>query len=146
MCKAPYYDAKRKTLSFSTLFVSQFNVFSPIFFEKGSKKGIATYFQNNPISSITLAYWFMDDGGLLSYNRDYPRRALVFNTQAFGEPECKILSNNINLNHDLHSWVKKDKKYFVIVIPAERADLCCEIVKPYMIDSMKHKLRLHKEG
>jgi hypothetical protein len=37
----------------------------------------------NEISPVSLAYWFMDDGGLLSYNKDYVRKGLVFNTQGF---------------------------------------------------------------
>jgi len=56
------------------------------------------------VVKITLAYWFMDDGGLLSYNKDYVRKGLVFNTQGFTLQE--ILSQNLNKTYNYFYYVK----------------------------------------
>ena len=141
----PYKNEKRKTLAFCTLFNTQFNCLTSIFFEKGPKKSIGTYFQREKLSPRTLAYWFMDDGGLLSYNKDYPRRALVFNCQGFTEKECFILRDNLNKNYNLKSRCKVEKNTklgYLIVVPASRSDYLRSVMDPYIIDSMKHKLRV----
>ena len=140
----PYNNKKRKTLAFCTLFNEQFNCFSPIFFEKGNKKSIGTYFLREKLSVITLAYGFMDDGGLWSYNKDYTRRALVFNCQAFTEKECNILRDNLNRTYDLNCWCKADKSGYFIVVPAKRSDYLRSWITPHIIDSMKHKLKTEK--
>ena len=147
-CKAakPYYNEKRKTLAFCTLFNKQFNCLAPIFFEKGDKKSIVTYFLREKLSVITLAYWFMDDGGLLFYNKNYPRRALVFNCQAFTERDCHILKDNLNHTYNLKSWCKADKSGYFIVVPASRSDYLRSLITPQIIDSMKHKLKAEKKG
>ena len=112
---APYVRAKvflnekRQFLSFSTLFHTDFNELAHIFVNIQGKKHIGIFFSKNPISPISLAYWFMDDGGLLSYNKDYPRRGVVLNTHGFTEDECKVLSENLNNTYNLHSWCKKNK-------------------------------------
>ena len=96
----PFHHVQRNTLvscSFCTVFHSQYYCLAPIFFPQENKKGIGEYFISNPLTPRTLAHWFMDDGGLLSYNKDYPRRAMVFNTQAFTWDECEILRNNLNV-------------------------------------------------
>ena len=56
----------------------------------------------------------MDDGGLLSYNKDYHRRGIVFNTHGFTFEEVEILSQNINKAYNLESWVKINKKKPII--------------------------------
>ena len=133
---------KRRNLSFFTLFHEPFNPLAEIFFGEGQSKSILSYFEKEPLSAMSLAYSFMDDGGLFSYNKDYPRRALVFNTQSFTRQECKILSQNINHGQDLQSWVKAEKGYYVIAIPAKRSDYLRKIMESYIIYSMKHKLRV----
>ena len=140
----PYYNPQRKTLAFNTVFHQAFNPLASIFFGEKGRKEITSYFKTHTLSAISLAYWFMDDGGLLSYNKDYPRRAMVFNCQAFSKEECEILSANCNKGYDLRSWVKLSKGYYSIVVPAERADSLRQIISPYMVDSMKHKLLVIK--
>lgn len=52
----------------------------------------------------------MDDQGRLSYNKDYVRKNIVFNTQGFTFNEVKILSENLNNKYNLETWVKENKK------------------------------------
>jgi hypothetical protein len=88
----PYFDSKRNTYSFQTVFHFEFKKLADIFLNIDNKKSINSFFVENDISPISLAYWFMDDKGLLSYNKDYVRKGLVFNTQGFTFNEAKILS------------------------------------------------------
>ena len=82
----------------------------------------------------------MDDGGLLSYNKDYRSDipdwqifdllptykssicmmfgmfGLVFNTQGFSFQEVEILSQNLNHSYNLTTWVKENKKKPIIAV------------------------------
>lgn len=79
----PFFNSERNTYSFQTIFHSDFKQLADIFLDEKGKKVIKPFFLKNIISPITLAYWLMDDGGLLSYSKDYPRKSLVFNTHGF---------------------------------------------------------------
>jgi hypothetical protein len=121
----PFFDSKRNTYSFQTVFTSQFKVVADIFLidqELPTKKGIGSFFLRNKISPITLAYWFMDDGGLLAYNKDYVRKGLVLNTHNFIFDEVNLLSENLNLTYSLGTWVKRNKKRPIIAISGEVYD------------------------
>lgn len=139
----PYHNKIRKTLAFCTFFNKQFNCLAPILFEKGNKKSIGTYLLREKLSVITLAYGFMDDGGLLSYNNC---RALVFNWQAFTGKECHILRDNLKQTYNLNSWCKADKPAYFIVVPARCCDYLRFLITPHIIDSMEHKLRGEMKG
>ncbi len=95
--------------------------------------------QENSISPTSLAYWLMDDGGLLSYNKDYPRRGLVLNTHGFSLEECEILSENLNRAYNLHSWCKKNKGKHIIALPANKWPEICTMISPDVIESMRYK-------
>ena len=135
----PFYDCKQKTYSFQTVFHPFFVSFFNIFYNESLKKTIGPYFLQNSIKPRSLAYWFMDDGRLLSYNKDYVRKGLVFNTQGFSFQEALILSNNLNSCYNLESWVKQNKKKPVIAIPGRKYQFIKDLVFPYIIDSMKYK-------
>ena len=55
-------------------------------------------------------------GGFLSYNRDYKRKGLVFNTQGFSFQERKILSPFLNHGYTFKTWIKKNKEKPVIAV------------------------------
>ena len=92
----PFYDLKRKTCSFQTFFEKSFKPLADIFCNEERKKTVGPFFVKNKISPTLLPYWFMDNGGLLSYNKDYRRRGLVFNTQGFTSEQVHIFSQNLN--------------------------------------------------
>ena len=73
----------------------------------------------NEISPVSGAYWFMDDGGLLSYNKDYVRKGLVFNTQGC-KGETLVLSQNLNKTYNLDTWVKKNNPKPIIAVSGKK--------------------------
>ncbi len=137
-----FFNEKRNTYSFQTVFHSEFKKLADIFLNLEKKKTITTYFEKNIIFEISLAYWFMDDGGLLSYNKDYKRKGLVLNTQGFSFNEVKILSENLNKNYNLETWVKENKKKPIIAVSGKKYTEIEKLISPYIIDSMKYKLPL----
>ena len=138
--RAPvFFDEKRKTYSFSTLFQRDFCPLARIFLNQHGKKYMGPYFLENNISPLTLAHWLMDDGGLLSYNKDYPRRAIVLNCQAFPENECKILRDNLNRTYDFSCWCKKNKGKTIIAVPARKWAEFRDLVAPHVLKKMRYK-------
>ena len=142
----PFYDMKRKTYYFQTLFQEDFKVVADIFYTDKNKKTISSYFTENKISTIaarclvTLAYWFMDDGGLLSYNKDYRRKGLVFNTQGFSFQEVETLSQNLNHSYNLTTWVKENKKKPIIAVSGKEYINIRNIMYPHIVKCMRYKL------
>ena len=138
----PYFNEKRNTFSFQTTFHSDFKKLAYIFLNNDNKKIIGEYFTQHSISPISLSYWFMDDGGLLSYNKDYVRKGLVFNTQGFSFNEATILSENLNSTYNLETWIKASKNKPVIAVSGKKYVQIKKLISPYIIPSMKYKLPL----
>jgi len=129
----PFYNLKRNTYSFQTIFHLDFKVQADIFLNIYNKKIIGEYFMKNDISPVSLAYWFMDDGGLLSYNKDYVRKGLVFNTQGFTLQEVETLSQNLNKTYNLDTWVKENKKKPIIAVSGKNYNRIRYLIYPHII-------------
>jgi hypothetical protein len=61
------------------------------------------------LTPLSLAYWFMDDGGRLDYNAN-GGKGIIFNTQGFTFTEVEKLSKLLNHKFHLTCWVKTNKK------------------------------------
>lgn len=85
------------------------------------------------LTPMALAIWFMDDGSLLG--KGYKIATSCFEKEELDQL-CVLLYNKYNLECSLH----KDGKYFSLYIKSTSAKKFAELVKPYMIDSMKYKL------
>lgn len=86
-------------------------------------------------SPLSLAVWFMDDGG--RRNDSY---GLFLNTLSFTKEENKrlqaCLRKNFSLNSRLH-WIQDGYR---IYIPSKDARRFCELVHLFMLPSMQYKL------
>nr|YP_009733037.1 intron-encoded endonuclease I [Jaagichlorella roystonensis]QHU78333.1 intron-encoded endonuclease I [Jaagichlorella roystonensis] len=133
----PFYDDKRKMVSFQTLFDSRFNEFAKMFINEQGKKQVPKSLLTAKISPVTLAYWFMDDGGSNSYN---PRRGILFNTHSFTRAEVEMLSESLNKHYNINSWVKLNKGKPVIAIKEAESRGFAEHFLPYMHKTMVYKL------
>lgn len=85
------------------------------------------------LTPMALAIWFMDDGSLLG--KGYKIATSCFEKEELDQL-CVLLYNKYNLECSLH----KDGKYSSLYIKSISAKKFAELVKPYMIDSMKYKL------
>nr|BBG67072.1 hypothetical protein [Stropharia rugosoannulata] len=84
---------------FQTISHQAFNPLAELFISN-SKKTISNGLILNHLTSRGLAYWFMDDGGKLDYNKNSKNKSIVLNTQSFTDLEVT------NLAEELHEKFK----------------------------------------
>lgn len=80
---------------------------------------------------IALAYWFMDDGS----NRG------VLSTNGFTLPEVNLLANWLLEKWNIETTVQKNANCHTIYIKAISRKRFDDIIRPYIITSMKYKLK-----
>lgn len=80
---------------------------------------------------IALAYWFMDDGS----------RNGVIATNSFSLEECKMLQKMLLNKFNIYTTLQKNKENYIVYIISESRKEFDDLVRPYIIDSMKYKLR-----
>jgi hypothetical protein len=86
-------------------------------------------------SPLTLAVWFMDDGG--RRNDSY---GLFLNTLSFTLREHELLQRCLERNFSLETRVHWIQDGYRLYIPSKCAKHFCELVYPQMIPSMRYKL------
>ena len=91
-------------------------------------------------SKIGLAYWFMDDGGKLDYNKNSKNKSIVLNTQSFSESEVKFLSKGLIDKFKFECEIRSNKGKKIIVISAESFSTFKKIIEPYIHPKMAYKL------
>ena len=84
------------------------------------------------LKPITLAVWYMDDGSK-SYKSCY------FNTQEFDSESQNNLIKAL-LKSKIEARLNKDKQYFRIRVLTSSAPHLMDIIKPYVVKSMRYKI------
>ena len=135
---------------FNTISHEAFNPLADIFLKNG-KKSIATDLVKNHLTHRGLAYWFMDDGGKLDYNKNSKNQSIVLNTQSFTDLEVIKMSQELTDKFSLNCEVRSNKGKKVIVIKSDSYPYFLKLVDPYIIPEMRYKLpkdgcRLRKRG
>ena len=104
-------------------------------FYKRKKKIVPKNIGQFLTSPLSLAVWFMDDGG-----RRNDCYGLFLNTLSFTRSEhsilMKVLKENFSLETRIH-WVQDGYR---IYIPSKEAKKFCTLVYPYILPSMRYKL------
>ena len=96
------------TWGFQTLSHKAFNPLAELFLIN-KKKSISTFLIKNHLTDRGLAYWWMDDGGKLDYNKNSPNKKIVLNTQSFTEIEVEIMSQELSEKFNLSCEVRSNK-------------------------------------
>jgi len=104
-------------------------------FYRGGKKVVPHKIYSLMKSPLSLAVWFMDDGG--RRNDSY---GMFINTLSFTEPEQKILMRCLKRNFSLDSRIHWVQDGYRLYIPSKDAKYFCELISPYIIPSMYYKL------
>lgn len=148
-------SSKRKTMfEFDTLMCTQFNEIAKLFygnsFLNGNDERLPTksiYPEIKPyITPVSLAYWFMGDGGKLSPEG----KAISLHSQGFTKEENEFLAScicdlNFEDNLKLYAQVNLDytqneKEFYRIDISGPSFKCFIDEVSPYIIESMCEKL------
>lgn len=103
---------------------------------KGVQKNLITDF----LTERGLAYWFMDDGGKLDYNKNSKNKGLVLNTHSFSKEEVDMMSIELNNKFDLNTSVRLNKNKNIIVINSDSYKKFIDLTYLYIIPSMRYKL------
>jgi len=119
---------------FSTKISPIFTVLKRQFYQK-NKKVIPKNISKLLYSPLSLAVWFMDDGG-----RRNDCYGLFLNTLSFSKKEHRLLQECLHKNFSLESKLHWISDGYRIYIPSASAKRFCEIVYPYIIPSMRYKL------
>lgn len=136
--QSSYFDKRYNKNYFWWRFQTRrFPVFKEIatIFYKGKRKIIPQNIDQILTQPISLAVWYMDDGG-----RRKDCHGMFLNTLSYSKIEQtklqKCLLKNFGINTRIH-WISDG---FRLYIPKDNAKRFCEIIAPYIIPSMVYKL------
>jgi hypothetical protein len=119
---------------FKTRVNNYFTLLRNVFYPQGKKiipKNI-NFLLNSPLS---LAVWFMDDGG-----RRNDCHGMFLNTLSFTEEEHEILRECLKRNFSLETRIHWIQDGYRIYVPSKDAKHFCELIHPFLIPSMYYKL------
>jgi LAGLIDADG DNA endonuclease family len=128
-----------KSFWFKTFSFYSFDEIWNLFYIKSNDKAIKTIQEGLILNHLTdrgLAYWIMGDGSL---NKD--KKTMILHTQSYTKIENLILSRELNEKFGFRSEViLHKKKYFVVKINSKDDLTLHNLIKPYIIESMKYKI------
>ena len=126
---------------FQTFSHKAFNYLAELFLlDKGGKKGISENLVQDNLTPKGLAYWFMDDGGKLDYNKNSKNRSVVLNTHSFTDLEVENLCDQLSNKFELLCEVRSNKNKKIIVIKDTSYSKFYQLINPYLLEEMKYKL------
>ena len=124
---------------FQTISHKAFNPLQELFLLY-SKKSISDSLIKNHLSGRGLAYWFMDDGGKLDYNKNSKNKSVVLNTQSFSDIEVVQMSKELSEKFHFNCEVRSNKGKKIIVILSDSYATFREVIDPFIIPEMIYKL------
>jgi hypothetical protein len=108
--------------------------------EYNKKKIVSENLILNHLTGRSLAYWFMDDGGRLDYNKGSKNKSLVLNTQSFKEFEVISMAKELEKKFNLLTEIRSNKLKKVIIIKSQSYEKFISLTYPYIIPEMAYKL------
>ena len=120
-----------------------FNEIANLFLDSNFKKIINPDIKKS-FTALSLAYWFMDDGGKLDYTSNQGK-AIVLNTQSFSLDEVTFLNKMLIDKFELKCWTKKNKGKHIIVISGYSYKKVINLIGPFIIPSMSYKLPIKRK-
>lgn len=130
------YRLERKNYRFSTVSNGSLRFYAQQFYKNG-KKAIPKLI-GKMLTPLALAIWFMDDGSIKSNQH----KALVIHAQSFDKIDLEKIIKIIEDKFGIKSTLRKrnDGSGYAIYILSETVDKFIDLVKDYILPSMKYKL------
>ena len=125
---------------FQTISHEAFNFLSDLFLNENNKKSVRDFLIRDHLTPRGLAFWFMDDGGKLDYNKNSKNNSIVLNTQSFTESEVLSMAKELSEKFDLSCEVRSNKRKKIIVVKSTSYTKFLELIDPYIIAEMRYKL------
>lgn len=112
-----------------------FNFFYKLFYNNNKK--IIRHELVNYVTPFSMAIWYMDDGSSKPY-------CMKISTEGFTRKENEILQHIIYVNFNIRCKVceynRRGKKYNYLSFNKKNSIKLCNLIEPYIIDSMKYKI------
>lgn len=128
-----------QTIAFKSLRHISLNYYYNLFYvydNNGKRRKIVPNNITELLTPCALAYWIMDDGGINTYN------ATILNTDSFTLEEVERLQKALEQKFGLRTRkAEKRKGQWVIIIPVRQTVALCDIVRPYMHETMLFKVK-----
>lgn len=122
---------------FSTRSIPMLEHYWQCFYARDGKRSLPTHLDRMGITPRALAVWFMDDG----YKRN-DCNALRINTDSFSLKDQYGLQKLLRKQFSIETKVHKKGEYWNIYIPVKEAKKFCELIRPFVIPSMRYKVSL----
>lgn len=124
---------------FQTISHKAFNPLAELYLV-GTKKGISPFLIRDNLTARGLAYWFMDDGGKLDYNKSSKNKSIVLNTQSFLDVEVQTMAEELSYKFQIECSVRTNKGKKIIVVDSQSYLQFRELIDPFMLEEMNYKL------
>lgn len=124
---------------FQTISHEAFNFLSALFLNN-NKKSVREFLIKEHLTPRGLAFWFMDDGGKLDYNKNSKNKGIVFNTQSFTDSEVLCMEKELSEKFNLECETRSNKGKKIIVVKSSSFTKFLELADPFIIPEMKYKL------
>ena len=131
----PRIDIYNNSVVFRTVSHPDLMEIKKIFYKDG-KRFIPETINKLLADPLSLAIWFMDDGSCY-----LDRLAFKLCSYGFREKGNLLLSDCLKNNFNLQSVIYHDSKGFYLYFSKDSALRFYQLVKPYIIECMKYKLR-----
>lgn len=130
------------TWGFQTIGHKAFKDLADLFIDKKNTISAVgeSHLIKNHLTARGLAYWFMDDGGKLDYNKNSTNKGVVLNTQSFGAKEVKAMTEQLSEKFNLDCEIRSNKGKKVIVIKSSSYSTFLSLIDPYILPEMRYKL------
>lgn len=129
--KNPKNNENYHSWYFHTRTTLELGKFHKMFYKNGKKILPKNIF--NLLTPICLAVWIMDDGC-------YSEKSIILNTQNFSLTENIRLQNTLQRKFNLKFGINKDRNKQRLRLSRDSFQKLQNIVKPYIIPSMKYKI------
>ena len=124
---------------FQTISHEALNYLAELFLRQ-KHKGISENIILDHLTPRGLAYWFMDDGGKLDYNKNSKNYSVVLNTHSFTDKEVYLMSEQLSNKFNLICETRSNKGKKIIVIKDTSYQTFYNLIDPYLISEMRYKL------
>lgn len=125
---------KHVNYRFTTRTTNVLNQMRSLFYGEGEKR-ISPEVCNLLDSSLSVAVWYMDDGG-----RRSDCRSGYLNTNAYTTSDVDLLRHALRRNFDIQTVTHYAAGKPRIYIPASQFAQFCDVVRPHIIREMEYKL------
>ena len=136
------YGMVRDNYCFSTVSHGSLRFYGQQFYKDGKK--IMPAVISKMLTPLALAVWFMDDGSVKSKQH----RALVIHSQSFNKQDLVKIIEILDKKYAIKSTLRKreDGSGYVLYLLSETIDKFIDLVKEYILPSMRYKLGLKPVG